>query len=523
MLTQASEACCLRAARSEPPAADDIFATRFRPLFLAAASVAAGPRSGSPFLIGSPGGYRAAITQQTEMAPRDRNDDTQESQASTPAGETAGGVVAHKTIPLRADIRKAAAKYIKWLKSGRAGAAPREPAPQPASQPTEDQLGSADAVFAAEGYLAGEGEICAVVWPNTAPETVLKWLKIAEAAPSDAGDSFLEGDGRLIINKVEHPEINALKDDIKALHWFSEETRFDVDALDARDLEKSSPELMKLVRTVIGLSMVSDGLILDGLEGAVGEKLGNVIEAMRYLAFVAQNEAVHEESYLLQGKAIAGSSLDELVDSVRNMPSVGRLADWGRFWTVCDHPAAALFAGLAFVEGAMFQGIFAVLQFLKTLGKFPGVVHVNEFVARDEWVHTQFWILLSTKKIDRKMPSAAIAELARASAEVSAGFFREAMPTPVPGMSAELLVEYVEFINDFIASELTEGKPASPVFGTADPFPFMKLLRMGAQFRKTNFFERESSTYRKDQADTDGHFTLGKVGVGADEVEVWPL
>jgi ribonucleoside-diphosphate reductase subunit M2 len=391
---------------------------------------------------------------------------------------------------------------------------------------SDAQLDRAEAAFGGAGFAAGEGEVCAVVWPNTAPGTVLEWLKIAAAAPDDAGDAFLEGDGRLIIDRVEHPEIDALKNEIKALHWFSEETRFDVDALDARELEKSSPELMALVRTVIGLSMVSDGLILDGLEGAVGEKLGNVIEAGRYLAFVAQNEAVHEESYLLQGKAIAGAGVGELIDAVRSMPSVGRLADWGRFWTACDHPAAALFAGLAFVEGAMFQGIFAVLQFLKTLGKFPGVVHVNEFVARDEWVHTQFWIMLSTKKLDRRMPRSAVEALARASAEVSAGFFREAMPAAVPGMSAELLAGYVEFINDFVAGELSpELAPGSgtPVFGTADPFPFMKLLRMGAKFRKTNFFERESSAYRKDQADADADFSLGEVGVGADEIGAWPL
>ena len=76
----------------------------------------------------------------------------------------------------------------------------------------------------------------------------------------------------------------------------------------------------------------------------------------------------------------------------------------------------------------------------------------------------------------------------REAVEAEQAFVRAALPAPLAGMSAARMSTYVEFVADRLAIQLG----CAPLFGAANPFPFMELISIES---KVNFFERHNSAY----------------------------
>jgi len=149
----------------------------------------------------------------------------------------------------------------------------------------------------------------------------------------------------------------------------------------------------------------------------------------------------------------------------------------------------------ACVEGIFFSGAFCAIYWIKKSNRLRGLCKANEFIARDEAIHTLFAIalyhhytLLSKKY--KLLDEQVVHNIIREALEVSEEFIREALNVDLIGMSADDMIEYVKCTADFLATELGYD----PVYGAKNPFDWMKLIAME---NKTNFFEDTVSEYSK--------------------------
>ena len=117
----------------------------------------------------------------------------------------------------------------------------------------------------------------------------------------------------------------------------------------------------------------------------------------------------------------------------------------------------------------------------------PGLTLSNEFISRDEALHTEFAVLLFSK-LQKKPSSQRITEIIRTAAELEKEFVDEILQERLQGMNSRLMKQYVEFVADRLAVQLGVDK----IYGASNAFSFMELISLDS---KANFFERNVSVY----------------------------
>jgi ribonucleoside-diphosphate reductase subunit M2 len=117
----------------------------------------------------------------------------------------------------------------------------------------------------------------------------------------------------------------------------------------------------------------------------------------------------------------------------------------------------------------------------------PGLTLSNEFISRDEALHSEFAVLIYSK-LHKKLDKSKIAEIVREAVEIEKEFITESLPCRLIGMNAKLMTQYIEFVGDRLCLQLGIDK----IYGSANPFDFMELISLES---KSNFFERTVSEY----------------------------
>jgi ribonucleotide reductase beta subunit family protein with ferritin-like domain len=157
----------------------------------------------------------------------------------------------------------------------------------------------------------------------------------------------------------------------------------------------------------------------------------------------------------------------------------------------CRPRAPLLFAMMAFAEGVMFSGMFAMLEWLKTRNMFPGVTQLNEFIVRDEGLHAEFWVFVVNEQLEERLAPELVAEIADIMVGLSAEFFAEFVPRPVHDISAPLLAEYVGFVARNVERQLGGTRPP-----LTNPLPYMDKSALNSVM-KSSFFEHDPTTYQE--------------------------
>ncbi len=117
----------------------------------------------------------------------------------------------------------------------------------------------------------------------------------------------------------------------------------------------------------------------------------------------------------------------------------------------------------------------------------PGLTLSNEFISRDEALHTEFAILLYSK-LQKKLNKKRIYDIIQEAVEIEKEFITEAIPCRMIGMNSKLMIQYIEFVAYRLALHLGYDK----IYNSHNPFDFMELISMES---KVNFFERTNSEY----------------------------
>lgn len=236
-----------------------------------------------------------------------------------------------------------------------------------------------------------------------------------------------------------------------------------------------------------------------------------MLEAQYAYTFQAMMENIHAEMYATlvdvyiddaDEKASLQKDLCDAGDGLE-MSTIREKIAWAQRWRLNadDAPFARRLLAFCVLEGVLFSGAFCAIYWFKQMNKLPGLTKSNEFIARDEGMHTEFGCLLYSKLLHTRLSQEDAHSIFREAVDIEKRFIIDAIPCRLIGMNSELMAEYIEHVADGVLVRL--GYDA--IYGTRNPFPFMDLCGMQG---KSNFFEERVSTYQSagvmDDSDKNG-------------------
>jgi ribonucleotide reductase beta subunit family protein with ferritin-like domain len=297
-----------------------------------------------------------------------------------------------------------------------------------------------------------------------------------------------EEDNRYVLFPIKHQDIwSAYKKQLGSM-WTAEELDF---TQDMKDWEKLTDDERHFVKNVLAFFAGSDGIVMENLvERFTGEVAW--MEAKMAYGFQAMMEGIHSEVYSLMIDTFVKDTdeKDKLFHAIQTIPCIGKKAQWALKW-IGDRKSSFATRLIAFacVEGIFFSGSFCAIYWLKQRGLMPGFTTSNEFISRDEGMHTDFACLLYSH-IQNRIRRSRVVEIIKEAVDIEKEFICESLPCKMLGMNSELMSQYIEFVADRLCVQLGYSK----IFNTTNPFDFMERISLES---KDNFFEKRSTNYSK--------------------------
>ncbi len=268
--------------------------------------------------------------------------------------------------------------------------------------------------------------------------------------------------------------------------WRAEEVDL---SKDLADWAKLTADEKHFISMVLAFFAASDGIVMENLAMRFMNDV-QLSEARAFYGFQIAMENIHSEMYSLLIDTYIHDSEEKsrLFCGVQNYPCISKKSEWAKRW-IGDNRSSFASRLLAFacVEGIFFSSSFASIYWIKKRGLMPGLTLSNEFISRDEALHTEFAILLYSK-LNKKLAKKRVHEIIHEAAEIEKEFITEALPCRLIGMNANLMCQYIEFVADRLSVQLGYEK----IYKTANPLDFMELISLTS---KVNFFERVNSDY----------------------------
>jgi ribonucleoside-diphosphate reductase beta chain len=297
-----------------------------------------------------------------------------------------------------------------------------------------------------------------------------------------------ENKDRFVLFPLQHPDLWKMYKNHSAVIWFAEEVDL---SKDMAHWEKLTDDERHFIKHILGFFAGSDGIVMENLATRFTREV-QWPEAKFFYAVQNQMEAVHSETYSLLIDTYIHDPKEKynILHAIETIPCVKKKADWALEWIDSkEADFATRLLAFATVEGIFFSGAFCAIFWLKTRGVMPGLTLSNEFIARDEGIHTDFACLLYSKLVNRLTKQKAH-KILRAAVKIEKQFITKALPCELIGMNAKLMAQYIEFVADRLCLQL--GYPK--IYNAMNPFDFMERISLE---NKDNFFEKRVSTYAK--------------------------
>jgi ribonucleoside-diphosphate reductase beta chain len=293
---------------------------------------------------------------------------------------------------------------------------------------------------------------------------------------------------RFSILPIEHPDIwDFYKKHVQGF-WTAEEIDLSGDMKDWLSLSDDERFFLK---NILAFFAGSDGIVLENLGSRFMSEV-QYPEARCFYGFQIAMENIHSETYSLLIDTYVKDTEEKtkLLNAIETMPSVQSKANWALKWVSSDRPFAERLIAFAVVEGVFFCGSFCSIFWLKKRNLMHGLAFSNEFISRDESLHTEFACLLYTDHIVHKVSQDVVHEIVAEAVIIESEFVSLSIPVELIGMNSALMVQYVKFVADHLLVRLGYEK----LYNVTNPFDFMDMISLPD---KSNFFEKRVSSYRK--------------------------
>jgi ribonucleoside-diphosphate reductase beta chain len=316
---------------------------------------------------------------------------------------------------------------------------------------------------------------------------------VDDIEPLKEVDDFIEpilreNPNRFTLFPIMKPKLFQKYKDHVSVFWTPEEIDL---AKDMKDWVRLNEKEQHFIKNVLGFFAGSDGIIQENIAARFMSEI-QIPEARQFYSVQLMMEAIHSETYSLLIDTYIEDKAEKyaLFQATQTIPCVTLKAQWAQKWieSKTENFATRLIA-FAVVEGIFFSGSFCAIYWLKERGIMPGLTTSNEFIARDEGLHTDFACALY-EEIEKKVPRAKVHKIIREAVKIEKQFITEALPCHLVGMNDKLMAQYIEFVADRLSTQLGYGK----IYSTVNPFDFMERISLTS---KTNFFEGRVTNYAK--------------------------
>ena len=290
---------------------------------------------------------------------------------------------------------------------------------------------------------------------------------------------------------LKYPELFAFYKKQLACDWNVEEIDT---SQDARDFKTLNSDEQYFVKNILGFFAASDEIVNENLAKRFLSEV-TCHEALRNYRFQAMMEDKHSELYVTLIDTILTNPVEKhhLYNAVNTLPCVGKKARWAARWIEgegSDSSFGKRLIAFAIVEGLFFSGAFCSIYWLRQRNLMPGLTKSNEFIARDEGMHTQFAMMMY-RYVLNKVPESQVHEMMIDAVGIEDEYITESLPCNLLGMNSSLMSEYIRFVADRLLHDLG----FSPIYNIAKcPFDFMEQIGLEG---KTNFFEHRPTEYSR--------------------------
>lgn len=306
---------------------------------------------------------------------------------------------------------------------------------------------------------------------------------------ADVGEELLtENKSRYVIYPIKYHEIWKMFKTAESAFWTAEEVDL---SKDIDDWEKLNDNERFFIKNILAFFAASDGIVNENLSSRFYKEV-MIPEAKAFYGFQIAIELIHSEMYSLMIDTYVKDTQEKhkLFNAIDTIPCVRKKAEWALKWIENkDASFATRLIAFAVVEGIFFSGAFCSIFWLKERGLMPGLCTSNEFISRDEGLHTQFAVLLYSM-IKNKLEQVDVHALVEEAVNIETEFITDSIPCNLLGMNSNLMSEYIKFVADRLLVQLGYEK----LYQAKNPFPFMDRICLE---HKSNFFENRESNYAK--------------------------
>ena len=312
-------------------------------------------------------------------------------------------------------------------------------------------------------------------------------VAIAKRRKREAEEPLLQDNpNRFVIFPIQHADLWKMYKDHVSVFWRPEELDL---SKDMKDWVTLTTNEQHFVKRILGFFAGSDGIVMENLAQRFMSEI-QVPEEKFFYGVQMMMETVHSETYsqLIDTYIEDRAEKLEILRSIQTVPCIHKKAAWALQWMQSEEADfATRLMAFAAVEGIFFSGAFCSIFWIKQRGVMPGLTASNEFIARDEGLHTDFACLLYSK-CKHKLPKTKAHKLVREAVKIEKEFITEALPCSLIGMNAARMAEYIQFVADRLLVSLGYEK----LWNTANPFPWMERISLEG---KDNFFEKRVTNY----------------------------
>lgn len=295
---------------------------------------------------------------------------------------------------------------------------------------------------------------------------------------------------RFTIYPIKYPSIWELYEKQLACFWKAKEIDFSRDYDDFVKLNESEQHFIKMI---LAFFAASDGIVNWNISERFLKDV-QICEARTAYVFQMMMEGIHGETYSLMLDNIVKDKAEKtrLFSAITEIESVKLMSDWAMKWVGSTDSFQYRLIAFAIIEGVFFSGAFASIFWLKKYKGsgthfMNGLVKSNEFISRDEGLHTDFACELY-RLLQTKLSSDEVSEIFEEGVSISKKFMQDALPCRLIGMNSDHMNQYIEYVADRLFVSLGYSKK----YNSSNPFTFMDTIGMT---QKTNFFEHRPSEY----------------------------